>query len=120
MRLDDVVSGWQSRGQPSLDHPAFRRTLRKACGDALQASDAELDALFDRFDADSGGTLDAVEMAAALARLRDASREAEQELLRLQRERDAMWKSARASQVPYLEMRGAQQREHAAGEAGPT
>ena len=61
---------WDRNGKGELNRQEWRQAVRNSLG--LKANNADIDALFDAFDADSGGTLDLQELRPCLKALQDA------------------------------------------------
>lgn len=70
----DLVRAWDQKHKGCVNKIEFRQGVRKGLG--LQAENKEIDALFDEFDDDQGGTLDAPELKEALKSMQDAAAQA--------------------------------------------
>lgn len=123
-----MINKWEATdGQVNLDQ--FRRNMRRLeqtaqdqsqevasprSGDAvaqdnLEADDAELESLFQKFDEDGGGTLDLDELKSALNILKGDAREAGNDLLVLEAGTQSMWKRVSDLQADLQELLDAHQ-----------
>lgn len=123
-----LINKWEATdGQVNLDQ--FRRNMRRLeqtaqdqsqevasprSGDAvaqdnLEADDAELESLFQKFDEDGGGTLDLDELKSALNILKGDAREAGNDLLVLEAGTQSMWKRVSDLQADLQELLDAHQ-----------
>jgi Ca2+-binding EF-hand superfamily protein len=70
----DLVRAWDQKHKGCVNKIEFRQGIRKGLG--LKAENRDIDAVFDEFDDDGGGTLDAPELKEALKAMQDAAAEA--------------------------------------------
>ena len=70
----DLVRQWDQKHKGCVTKIEFRQGIRKGMG--LKAENKEIDNLFDEFDDDGGGTLDAPELKDALKTMQEAASEA--------------------------------------------
>ena len=85
--IAELVREWHVGGEVSAEH--FRQCMRSL--DGLQATDEELDEVFNEFDEDGGGTLDKDELKVALTSLREVARETNKEIQRLEKAGAEAW-----------------------------
>ena len=78
-RINEMVNKWESTNG-EVNKEQFRHNLRSMMiGADTSFTDSELDSLFDRFDADLGGTLDLKELKTALANMKEEANDYEVE-----------------------------------------
>lgn len=70
LKVGELVQTWAKRGNEPLNKMEFRQHIRKL---VEKADSKKIDALFESLDDDGGGTLDLVEIRAALKKLQDAA-----------------------------------------------
>jgi len=78
-KANDVATKWDASGDGELDKKEFRQNVLKLLPDSEPAA---IDAIFDRLDADGGGTLNMTEVKKALKSFQDEST-AQRDLLRV-------------------------------------
>ena len=66
-----LVQAWDQKNKGCVNKIEFRQGVRKGLG--VKAENKDLDALFDEFDDDGGGTLDAIELKDALHMMQGAA-----------------------------------------------
>ena len=69
----DLIRMWDQNGDMEVSRTEFRLVLRSKL--SLKASNVEINELFDKFDIDSGGSLDAQELKNTIKTLADATRD---------------------------------------------
>ena len=103
-KIGDIVQAWETQPDGTIDAKSFRKNL-KAFG--LEASNEELDGLFESMDLNHDGSLDLEEITAAFHSLREASIQAEKDLKELKSKRVQLMKEAKDSQAKLRQMRKA-------------
>lgn len=73
----DLVAAWDQKHKGSVNKVEFRQGVRKGLG--LKAENKDIDDLFDEYDDDGGGTLDAAELKEALGSMQEGAAEAIEE-----------------------------------------
>ena len=100
LKVGDVVNAWDStRGE--VDKKQFQTNVGKSMG--IKATSEELEALFDSFDEDAGGTLDLEELKLALNSLKEASITMDKKIAVLQAKKEAASKKANVMQKDVKE-----------------
>ena len=70
--VNEIMKSWDKNGDGEISRAEFRLAVNDKKGLNVQGSAAEIDALFDSFDTDKGGTLDLQELKPCLQLLQDA------------------------------------------------
>ena len=110
MNVDDELQNWGADSDGLIDKAAFRSNI-KALG--MEAEDAEIDEVFDSFNAKGVSKLTVVHITAALKALADDAAANERDLKELKRELVELDKAAQAGQISFK----SQQREDARKES---
>jgi len=121
LKVHDLVSTWEHTNG-LVDKKQFRKNMTTKMGLEFKSGEKaelfeRLDAMFDRFDEDQGGTLDLDELKLALDRLRQASADADAEIVRLKKSRVEVWKQVKVAQHELSCVRKTDEAEASAKEA---
>ena len=94
-KIADLVTAWEStNGHINLHQ--FRRNVRSM---NIDADNESIDALFVSVDQDGGGSLDVSEIRQALEHWKQATAQADQRSVKLQKISSGMWKAAKVKQM---------------------
>jgi Ca2+-binding EF-hand superfamily protein len=112
--IGDVAQTWDADGSGSIDRKEFRQNLR---GLGLEATDDELNGLFDDCDEDGGGELELGELMGLLKGLQEARANHEEDEKALARKVGELRKAAKQAQVAAYRDNELEQREKEAAAA---
>ena len=101
VKLHDHLHSWES-SDGEVNKIQFRANVRRLC---IDAPDEEIDQLFDRFDADHGGTLDLREMKVALANLKDEALDFDYQKRHMHFQTQSLWNVALEAQDALMMLR---------------
>ena len=95
-KVGEIVGQWDST-KGEVSKPQFRKNLAKSLD--VKAPAEQVDRLFDRFDKDSGGTLDLDELKAAMEILNEEHKQRENALAAQQAKHESLAKTAKSMQA---------------------
>ena len=107
-KVGEIVGQWDST-KGEVSKPQFRKNLAKSLD--VKAPAEQVDRLFDRFDKDSGGTLDLDELKAAMEILNEEHKQRENALAVQQAKHESLAKTAKSMHADVKKMYQADQDE---------
>ena len=119
LKVAEVMTKWDKSGDGSLEADEFRSAVLEL---GVEATPAEIDALFVKLDTDGGGAIDVSELRTFVTKLTDAAKNAATEMKELEKSTLALRKAATKAQkdlttLKTKEVKEANEGELAANEA---